>query len=104
MTDGEWSIVASGNAALGSEVRSATAGWNTAGSNFNQHGFSAVPGGRRKSNGTFLNINYMSYFIQAIESSATYARLTYVSDNSDIVNDNDYLKTDGVPFRCTRNW
>ena len=104
MTDGEWSTVASGNANLGDETRSATAGWATSLWNGNYHGFSAVPSGTRKVTGDFFFLGTRAYYWVAIEYSSTMATNESIMDNSQYINTSNGDKNIGFVIRCTKNW
>jgi uncharacterized protein (TIGR02145 family) len=69
----------------------------------NETGFTALPGGYRNLNGTFLNVGLDGYWWSATEYSAAYAwnrNLYYNGSNVDRSNDN---KEVGFSVRCLRD-
>lgn len=69
----------------------------------NETGFTALPGGRRYLNGSFLDFGYVGYWWSATESKAGYAwyRSMYYANSS--VNRYNYGKEFGFSVRCVRD-
>lgn len=80
-----------------------TTGWYNNGNGDDSFGFTALPGGRRYSSGSFLNLGYYAYFWSSSEysgSSAWYRSLHYSSGK--VGRDYGY-KTNGFSVRCLQD-
>jgi len=69
----------------------------------NETGFTALPGGHRNSNGTFINIGDNGYWWSATESNATNAWHRVMNDNNSYVIRLNYYKEVGFSVRCVRD-
>ncbi len=69
----------------------------------NSSGFSALPGGDRRTNDTFLNLGIRTYFWSSSESSSTNAIYRYLFYNNSGIYRNPNSKDYGYSARCTQD-
>ncbi|MDD3875859.1 MAG: FISUMP domain-containing protein [Bacteroidales bacterium] len=69
----------------------------------NETGFSALPGGNRYYNGTFLNVGRSGYWWSSTEYSSSDARNRYLHYNGTHAGRDDNYKTIGFSVRCVRD-
>jgi uncharacterized protein (TIGR02145 family) len=108
-TDGEWTILTTylggENYAGGKMKETGTSHW--AGSNTgatNSSGFTALPGGRRHTNGAFINLVYRGSFWSSTETETptnAWSRMLYSSYI--FVNRENAAKINGLSVRCLRD-
>ena len=103
-TDQDWNSIYSPSGTditYGAALKSGVDEWGNYGTNAS--GFSAVPGGYRKVDGTFLDQNVKAFLWSASEpSSALYTGSLYLGQ-SDGVAVSSSLKTKGYSLRCKQN-
>jgi uncharacterized protein (TIGR02145 family) len=91
----------------GSKLAGNAALWNDGNlendSEFGSSGFTALPGGRRGSNGSFDYAGGRGYWWSATEYDAIYAWGRYLYYYFSFVTRNYYTKVDGFSVRCLRN-
>jgi uncharacterized protein (TIGR02145 family) len=122
-TDAEWTImiqtldpsqaVNSGNVSTFTGTQSGTAGtvmkstveWNPGSSpGTNASGFSALPGGYRDSNGSFIGIRFGALFWSATENGSSDAWSRYLNyNNGNVSRNNGYSKSVGGSVRCLKD-
>jgi uncharacterized protein (TIGR02145 family) len=103
-TKGDWDTLDNhiGGSSTAGRLKS-TSGWNSNGNGLDTYGFSALPGGRRYSGGSFYSAGYYGYWWSASEdiSGDAYIRgMNYNSDNA-YWNGND--KSNGFSVRCVQD-
>jgi uncharacterized protein (TIGR02145 family) len=115
-TDSDWNklviSIDSGADTTGTILQSTTAGilmkkndalWTT-NIGTNTSGFSALPGGARNTNGSFLSIRNFAFFWSATELDYYYlAWIRDLYDGNGIVDRNSNFKTFGASVRCLRD-
>lgn len=69
----------------------------------NSSGFTALPGGGRYADGSFLTLGYVGYWWSATEYGATYAWLRYLYYGSAVSSRYFYSKGYGFSVRCLRD-
>jgi uncharacterized protein (TIGR02145 family) len=85
-----------GNAGTKLKSRSGWSGWNGT----DDYGFSALPGGGRNTDGSFLNAGYGGYWWTATENGSGDAYGRYMYDDSDRVSEGNRGKDNGFSVRC----
>jgi uncharacterized protein (TIGR02145 family) len=65
--------------------------------------FSALPGGLRYTNGSYLNFFYYGYWWSSTENGTYYAWSRYLSYNSGNAYRQNYIKKTGLSVRCLRD-
>ena len=81
-----------------------TAHWNSPNTGAtNSSGFTALPGGNRRSSGSFDNFGYYGAWWSSSEYSGSYAWYRFLSYNLDQVNRDNWNKTDGFSVRCLKD-
>ncbi|MDR2577542.1 MAG: leucine-rich repeat protein [Chitinispirillales bacterium] len=108
----EWSALISFVGSLsGTQLKSAS-GWNNGNNGTDVHGFSALPGGGRRADGSFENAGSFGYWWSTTENSSTVSALgRYVGESTEM-GMGWYNKAIGFPLRCvqseapifTRSW
>ena len=101
-TDAEWTVLTDylGDGA-GKKMKSAS-GWKDNENGTNESGFSALPGGLRKSTGTFQGIRNFGYWWSSTEHDKDFASIHYVY-SVDGVYSNIEMKTRGISVRCIKD-
>lgn len=107
-TDDEWTILTNYLGGLdiagGKLKETGTTHWvspNTGATN--ESGFTALPGGNRNYNGTFLNIGYNGTWWSATEYNATSVWNRYMNHDDSIVNRDHYYKKLGFSVRLVKD-
>lgn len=106
-TDSEWSTMENflgGSAVAGGLLKSTSSLWqapNTGASNLS--GFSALPGGVRQNNGSFVGITFDSYWWTANEASGTLGWDRVMDHNSATINRFTDGKEGGFYVRCVKD-
>jgi uncharacterized protein (TIGR02145 family) len=107
-TDAEWTTLTTylgGEGIEGGKMKeTGTTHWaspNTGATN--SSGFTALPGGYRRSDGTFISLAYYGYFWSASEYSATNAWIRYLYYLNASVSRTYYGKSYGFSARCLQN-
>ena len=101
-SDDEWTALENavgGRSTAGTKLKSA-AGWNEDGNGTDHYGWSALPSGRRGSDGVFSDAGNSGGWWGATESDANFARGRYMYYLDEDVGLNDYDKTDLMSVRC----
>lgn len=91
-----------GQSKAGKMLKSKT-GWKISGYGTDDYSFTALPDGRRNSNGDFKYVGYGAYFWSSTESdsdNAYYMALNYYSDNANLSKDS---KDVGFSVRCVKD-
>jgi uncharacterized protein (TIGR02145 family) len=107
-TDAEWTTLTTflgGESVAGGKMKSSgTTYWNSPNTGAdNSSGFSALPGGLRYFDGSFVGISLYAYFWSATEDGTSYARFRYLHNLvGNVYRSNDY-KSFGFSVRCLRN-
>ena len=103
-SDGDWNQLRDNlNPDAGNKLKSTKNYWTPNTGNNNSSGFSALPGGSRFNDGSFIDIGTYAYFWSATEfdtSNAWYSLLTAL--NSDLRRFS-YLKSQGASVRCLKD-
>jgi uncharacterized protein (TIGR02145 family) len=108
-SDSEWQALVNylgGDAIAGGKMKEAGfAHWispNTGATN--ESGFSALPGGcRRSGDGSYHDIRALAYFWSSAESSSSYAWNRYLGYTTSEVGRSDYVMQYGLSVRCVRD-
>ncbi len=69
----------------------------------NQSGFTAIPGGYRTSEGSFLGINNDGHWWSSSEDGTNYALNCYLQGGSTILFSSSYKSQEGYSVRCIKN-
>jgi uncharacterized protein (TIGR02145 family) len=104
-TDVEWTTLtnyAGGASTAGTKLK-ATSGWNNNGNGTDHFGFSALPGGYRIDNGTFLSVGYFGLWLSSKQRNASSAYFWYMYYISGSVIPSIYSKRFGFSVRCVRD-
>jgi len=107
-TDAEWTILTTyllEESVAGGKIKSTgTTYWNSPNTGAtNESGFSALPGGRRGSDGSFIDIRSYAFFWSATEFDYTNAWYRYLyNDNGNVIKNIDG-KSVGASVRCLKN-
>ena len=107
-TDAEWTTLTTylgGESVAGGKMKTiGTAYWESPNTGaINSSGFSALPGGYRYNNGSFLSIRGNAFFWSATGSVNNDAWFRYLSYDLGDVYRNDFNKSLGVSVRCLRD-
>ena len=101
-SDGEWKRLTDflgGEDAAGTKMKN-TSGWNDNGNGNNASGFSALPGGDRKYNGTFKDVGYYGCWWSSTEYDTTNALYRILDCGLGSVTNSGYFKQSGFSVRC----
>jgi len=101
-SDDEWTALENavgGRSTAGTKLKSA-AGWNEDGNGTNDYGFSALPGGLGRSDGSFDDAGYSGYWWSATEDSANDAWYRSMFYDNDYVYRYDVSKAYLFSVRC----
>ncbi len=105
-TDAEWQVLVDhlgGDAVAGGAMKSTT-GWNAPNTGAtNSSGFTALPGGLRNPNGSFLDVGDYGVFWSASEGSSNLAWYRGLDYNYSGVTRYDFYKELGFSCRCVRD-
>jgi uncharacterized protein (TIGR02145 family) len=106
-TDAEWQVLVDylgDTAVAGGKMKEAgTTHWNIPNTGAtNESGFSALPGGYRGSNGSFLNMGRYAHFWSSAEISSSDAWYRYLSYYYSEAYRNFFSKRDGFSVRCVK--
>jgi len=104
-TNAEWGalVTAAGGSSVAGKALKADHGWYNNGNGTDMYGFSALPGGDWRSNGSFLYAGLSGLWWTATEGPDGSAYSRYIDYNYDYVyEDNDY-KNFGFSVRCVQN-
>ena len=85
------------------EQMKSTNGWTNNGNGTNSSGFTALPGGRRSTNGSFYYLAIYGYWGSSSESLGTCAWLRHLSYDGGQVSRDNYVKTRGRSVRCLKD-
>jgi len=96
----EWGVLTD---AVSGKVLKSTSGWNSNVNGTDDIGFSALPGGRRHSNGYFYDAGSYGYWWTATESGSGYAYLRGMGYYNDGVDEGDNYKSFGYSVRCLQD-
>jgi len=98
----EWNdlVTAAGGKVAGQVLKSATSYWKGGGNGTDNYGFSALPGGKRDSDGSFDDIGSTGYWWTAKEDGNGRAYFRYMDSGSDSVDELNYGKSYGFSVRC----
>ena len=107
-TDAEWTELTDylgGTKVAGGKLKeTGTTHWTSPNNGAtNEIGFTALPGGDRSNNGSFLSIGYYGYWWSASELSAKYALYRYMTYYHSNVFRHGYDKELGLSVRCVRD-
>jgi uncharacterized protein (TIGR02145 family) len=98
----EWdnlAAAAGGKDAAGKKLK-ARSGWNGNGNGTDEFGFSALPGGDRDSDGSFINAGDYGNWWTATEYDGSDAYRRYMNDDRDNVGEDNSNKSNGFSVRC----
>jgi len=104
-TNDDWSnlVFSAGGSVAGTKLKSSSSGWSDWGGT-DDFDFSALPGGRRLTAGSFNGIGSNGYWWSATGFDVGNAYYREMSSNRDSnnsnVSENTYTKTDGISVRC----
>jgi len=105
--DNDWDnlvSLAGGSSTAGSKLKSQSGWWSYSGiSSTDEFGFSALPGGSRTTDGSFVNVGNWGYWWSATEGDASNARHRYTDYNNSNVNSNWLNKSNGFSVRCSQD-
>jgi uncharacterized protein (TIGR02145 family) len=82
----------------------AKSGWNSNGNGTDDYGFSALPGGKRSSDGNFYLIGSGGYWWSSTEGSTYYTWSRYMGSSNGGVGRYYYNKSWGFSVRCVRDF
>ena len=103
-TDEEWTTL---NNYLGSDAGDklkSIAGWNSDGNGTDDYGFTALPAGYRRSNGSFRSMGNQEFFWSASEENGSdYAWYRYLDYSSADITRTRFYKEHGFSVRCVRD-
>jgi len=101
----EWDdlVEAAGGKGVAGKKLKARSGWSYNGNGTDDYGFSALPGGNRRSNGSFNDVGYGGYWWTATERSSGYAYFRYMHYSIDNVTEDNNDKSDAFSVRCVAN-
>lgn len=107
-TDAEWNaleayIASDGHSGTEGTALKATSGWYNDGNGTDDYGFSALPGGRRLSNGSFYHEGDFGYYWSSTENGSIEAWGRRFSYSSSDVTRSSYRKENGFSVRCLRD-
>ncbi len=107
-TDAEWTTLINslgGESVAGGKMKeTGTSHWNSPNTGAtNESGFTALPGGRRSSDGSFHYLGSNAHFWSATEHDASYAWSRYLYCNSADVTRNYHDKSRGFCVRCVKD-
>ena len=102
-TEFETLLSAVGGQSIAGSMLKSTSGWNDDGNGTNEYGFTALPAGYRKYNGSFLEGLNGAFLWRATEKDGIYSNrvsVYYSSQNADwFANGKDY----GFSVRCLKD-
>jgi uncharacterized protein (TIGR02145 family) len=107
-TDAEWTALvdyAGGRSTAGTKLKSST-GWNSKSgvpAGTDNYGFSALPGGNGRSDGSFINAGYYGFWWSATENGANSARYRYINYDDEYVYWNHDSKAYLFSVRCVQD-
>jgi uncharacterized protein (TIGR02145 family) len=96
-------VDAAGGSSVAGKALKSRNGWNDNGNGTDSHGFSALPGGRRFSDGYFFEAGLMGYWWSATENGDIFAYALYMyslDSLDDSVYDGNFYKNYGLSVRC----
>jgi uncharacterized protein (TIGR02145 family) len=104
-SDGEWDVIvnyAGGISTAGTKLK-ATNGWSSSGNGTDDYGFSALPGGRGNSNGTFSAVGNVGRWLSTTEYNIIRAYYRHMLYGYSSVNWDSYIKSDLLSVRCVKD-
>jgi uncharacterized protein (TIGR02145 family) len=103
-SDGEWTKLTEhvGSKTAGKQLK-AKSGWDSNGNGTDAHGFAALPGGYRHTDGSFGNAGYYGFWWSSSEDDASYAYFRYMYYDDDYAGWNGYDKAGGFSVRCLQD-
>jgi uncharacterized protein (TIGR02145 family) len=107
-TRDEWgALETAAGGSTASKALKSKSGWNDYlgkyGTGTDNYGFSALPGGQRRSTGSFSGVREEGYWWSASEYSGDNAYGVKMSYSYDFLYTNDYDKSNGHSVRCVKN-
>jgi len=106
-SDTEWQILIDylgGAIYAGNKMKeSDTTHWSSNSGATNESGFTSLPGGWRRNNGTFYSIFDYSLYWSATEYDSLNAWVRQLRDNTSYVLNNGYSKASGCSVRCVKD-
>ena len=103
-SDAEWTILTDyvGSSTAGTKLK-ATSGWNNSGNGTDEYEFSALPGGRGYSGGSFSNVGDDGLWWSATEGNANGAYYRFMYYYSSNVGRDSYDKSRLFSVRCLQD-
>jgi len=100
----EWTrlMLTVGSKTGGKELKS-TSGWNKNGNGTDDYGFSALPGGRRYTDGSFRYLGMRGYWWAATGIGSGYAYTRDIRHSKDVVEEDLNDKNEGYSVRCVQD-
>jgi uncharacterized protein (TIGR02145 family) len=86
----------------GDELKS-TSGWNSSGNGANKSGFTALPSGSRRPNGSFTDLGDRAYFWSSTEGGSTFTWGRSLGSDHSKVYHYYYDKKDGFSVSCVKD-
>ncbi|GBU20318.1 hypothetical protein R80B4_00194 [Fibrobacteres bacterium R8-0-B4] len=101
-TRAEWDnlVTAAGGSSTAGKKLKAASGWNSNGNGTDDHGFSALPGGYRLTDGSFSTAGSSGFWWTATEYGGDYAYYRYMNYYDDYVLEYNDYKGYGFSVRC----
>jgi len=103
VNDPEWDNLGWRGVDVGKNLKS-TLFWNNAGNGLDVFGFTALPGGRKEPDGSFVEIGNISHLWSSSEQSYSHTWYRPLSFNSNQSYRTGSYKTRGVHVRCLRDY
>ncbi len=102
-TEWETLFAAVGDSLIAGKVLKSKSDWNSEGNGTDEFGFSALPAGDRKYDGTYYNEKFWVNFWCSTESGSDIAYHMYLGDDYDKAFLNDVVKNNAFSVRCLLN-
>ncbi len=101
----EWEVMTDyiGGVSAEGKMLKATSGWKDGGNGEDTYGFSALPGGRAYSNGSFVDVGGSGYWWSATDTYSGVAQSRYMSYNFEDARWGNYNKEYLSSVRCVRD-
>ncbi|MCL2283301.1 MAG: GYF domain-containing protein [Fibromonadales bacterium] len=104
-SDAEWTTLTNyvGGADVAGSKLKAKSGWNDNGNGTDDYGFSALPGGRGYSDGSFIYVESYGYWWSASKNNASIAYYRYMDYYNSLVSRYNINKTHLLSVRCLQD-